>query len=171
MYVEGLGETVTGFGWVYVGYRIVGDGPYLGHVKSMVRCLGLTDTFVFTGRVEFEDLLSTTSQCDIAVCLYSEPMAHLGMSNKMFEYMMLGMPFLYSDAKQSLPILESAGAVIVENPITVTNLVESIVSLLNDSNRMTFISEYGRQLVMERFNWQIESQKLIRIYESFLSST
>jgi glycosyltransferase involved in cell wall biosynthesis len=153
-------------------FWIVGDGPYLSHIKSMVKSLCLTDSFVFTGRVEFEDLLSRTSQCDIAVCLYSDPIAtHLGMSNKMFEYMMLGMPFLYPDAKQSLPVLESVGAVIVENPITVTNLVESIVSLLNDPDRMTFISEHGRQLVMERFNWQIESQKLTRIYESILSST
>ncbi len=147
-------------------FWIVGDGPYLDHVKSLVESLGITEAFVFTGRVEFEELLSLTSQCDIAVALYSEPMAHLGMSNKMFEYMMIGMPFLYPEAKQSLPILNQIRAGIVDNPVNVENLVESIISLLNDRERMNYISENGRRRVMERFNWEFESRKLVWIYNN-----
>lgn len=149
-------------------FWIIGDGPYLEHVISEVESLGLSDVFVFTGRVKFEELLSLTSQCDIAVCLYSDPMAHFGMANKMFEYMMVGMPFLYPDAKQSLPILNACGAIIVANPINVSNLIESILLLFENRERMCFISQKGIQLIKNQFNWQLESQKLIRIYKSFL---
>ena len=152
-------------------FWIVGDGPYLEHVKSLVDSHNLTDVFVFSGRVEFEKLLEITSTCDIAVALYSDPMAHLGMSNKIFEYMMLGMPFLYPHAKQSLPILNQINAVILDNPIGVDNLVDSIKSIFADRERMSFISENGRRLVMERFNWEFESKKLIRIYDEMFQIT
>ncbi len=152
-------------------FWIVGDGPYLNHVKSMVKSLDLTDSFVFTGRVDFEELLNITSRCDIAVALYSSNTnSNLTLSNKIFEYMMLGMPIIFSDLAQSRPILKRISAFILDNPLTVENLVQSIISLSNDCERMTYISTHGRRLVLERFNWQMESQKLIRIYESLYSS-
>jgi glycosyltransferase involved in cell wall biosynthesis len=149
-------------------FWIIGDGPYLDTVKSMAESMNIADAFVFTGRVPFEELLSLTSLCDIAVALYSEPMAHLGLSNKMFEYMMLGMPFLYPDARQSFPILSRIGAVIIDNPVNAENLAESILLLLNDSKQKEYISKEGRRLIADYFNWQIESQKLILMYENLL---
>ncbi|MHA2069711.1 MAG: glycosyltransferase, partial [Candidatus Thorarchaeota archaeon] len=145
---------------------IIGDGPYLATVKSMVESLDLSNAFVFTGRVPYERLLSMTSSCDIAVALYSEPMAQLGLSNKMFEYMMLGIPFLYPDARQSFPILSRINAVIIDNPVNAENLAESILMLFNDPERMNYISREGRKLIEDYFNWQIESQKLIQMYEN-----
>ncbi len=145
---------------------IIGEGVFLSDLKDMVREKGLGDYFHFTGRVSFEKLLGLTVDCDIAVSLYESTINNnAGLSNKIFEYMMIGVPFIFTNLTQSLPILERVGAMIINNPVSGENLADAIYSLYNDPTRMNKISENGKHLVGSRLNWQRESENLLRVYD------
>ncbi|MHA1637011.1 MAG: glycosyltransferase, partial [Candidatus Thorarchaeota archaeon] len=145
---------------------IIGEGSFLSELKDMVKEKNLEDHFKFTGRVGFEKLLSLTADCDMAVSLYESTINNnAGLSNKIFEYMMIGVPFVFTNLTQSIPILERIGAMIISNPVSGENLADVIYSLYNNPTRMDQISGKGKHLVNSRMNWQRESETLLRVYD------
>lgn len=148
-------------------FWIIGGGPFLPAVKRLVRERGLEDTFVFTGQVKFAELLTKTVNCDIAVALYGDTWNNnVGLSNKLFEYMMLGMPMIFTRLVQSVPILRRTGALIVNNPVDPKELADAIVRLTQDIELRKEISTRCRRLIRGRFNWARESQSLLQAYDA-----
>ncbi len=146
-------------------FWIIGGGPFLERLQAIVKERGLEEMFVFTGQVSFEELISKTAQCDLAVGLYGKIRNNnLAVPNKLFEYMMLGIPMIFTRLTQSLPILQRVGAVVVSNPIISEELAEAIRTLSEDTELRRKISEKSQELVRSRFNWGRESEKLLRVY-------
>jgi glycosyltransferase involved in cell wall biosynthesis len=153
-------------------FWIIGDGPFLDELKKLVYERNLGNYFKFTGRVNFEELLALTSECDLAIALYDAATNNdAGLSNKLFEYMMIGVPFIFTNLIQSMPILEQVDSVIIENPVSAIALADAIFSLRNNPAKMNQISQKSKRLVATRLNWQREAEKLLRIYdETFFKS-
>jgi len=146
-------------------FWIIGDGPLLPELTSMVDRRGLEDSFRFLGRVSFGELLSLMCECDIAIALYENtPNNNLGISNKLLEYMMVGIPFIFTNLTQSLPILQEVGAWILENPVSGEDVASAILSLHENSARMSEISKKGPRLIEDRLNWSKESERLVKVY-------
>ncbi|MFW9888412.1 MAG: glycosyltransferase [Candidatus Thorarchaeota archaeon] len=147
-------------------FWIIGDGPLLPDLKDIIRKRNLEDLFKFTGRVAFEELLGYVSECDMAIGLYEDtPNNNLGLSNKLFEYMMIGVPFIFTNLTQSLPLLETVGAWVLENPVSGEALASAILSLHDDSARVKKLLDKGPNLIAMRFNWSTEAKSLVRLYK------
>ncbi len=148
---------------------IIGDGPFLEELKKLVQERDLGRYFKFTGRVNFEELLTLTSECDLAIALYDSAKNNdAGLSNKLFEYMLIGIPFIFTNLIQSMPILEQVDSVIVANPVSAGDLADAIFSLIKDPLKMIQISQKSKRMIATRLNWKRESEKLLRIYEEIL---
>ena len=80
--------------------------------------------------------------------------------------MAVGIPFVFAELAQSMPLLRKVGAMIVKEPVTARRVAGSITSLLGSSERQMRISRRGRFLVQQQFNWTREQQKLLGIYNS-----
>lgn len=146
-------------------FLIVGDGPLLPYLRRVVEERGLEDYFTFTGRVSFEEVLRIMVECDMAIAMYEEGWnTNSGLSNKIFEYMMVGVPFIYSNLTQSLPLLERVNAYILQNPTSAQDIANAILTLSDSPARMMEISEKGPPLIINRFNWSKESERLLRVY-------
>lgn len=150
-------------------FWIIGDGPFLPELKSIVQERNLNTHFVFTGRVCFEELLSLTADCDMAIALYENTLNNnASLSNKLFEYMMIGVPFIFTNLTQSLPILQRVNAYVLDNPVSAESITTAIHSLYYDFDRMLQISERGKNLVNSRLNWRMESNRLLQAYKGIL---
>jgi glycosyltransferase involved in cell wall biosynthesis len=114
---------------VYVAY-----GELKGELEGRIRDYGLEERVYIIGPVPYAELLSLTSGADIGLAL-QEPFGenHLrARPNKVFEYIMAGVPVVASD----FPPLRKA---IVENQVglvvdveDIDDIVEKVKTLLSD---------------------------------------
>lgn len=87
---------------------------------------------------------------------------------RIFEYMAAGLPFVASDLPTTSQFTAGHGVadlVAVGEPKA---FAAAIVGLLEDPARRAEMSRRGPQLVLERYNWELESQKLADLFYELL---
>jgi glycosyltransferase involved in cell wall biosynthesis len=87
---------------------------------------------------------------------------------KMLECMALGLPLVYSDFPSLHDIAGVAGAGIACDPTDPSGIAEAVERVIRDSELARTLGEAGRRAVQERFNWGIEQQKMLSLYEEIL---
>lgn len=86
--------------------------------------------------------------------------------NKIFEYMAAGIPVIASDFKLWNEIIVGDKCGICVNPDNTQEIALAVNSLLkNEADRAEF-AENGKKAVREKYNWEAESNTLLKIYKS-----
>jgi glycosyltransferase involved in cell wall biosynthesis len=80
---------------------------------------------------------------------------------KLFEYMALGLPTVLSDLPPSRPFVEKGTVGIMVDPNDPAAYANAIVTLLDDPGLRQSMGRRGRMLVEQKYNWEIESEKLM----------
>lgn len=151
-------------------FWIVGDGIYLNKVKEMVKHYNLSKYFIFTGAVPHYELLELTYNCDIAVGLYQNTINNNVMiSNKIFEYMLVGTPFIFTSLTSSRKYIDAVKAIKIDFPIDPEKISEKILYLYKNKKLQNEISIRSRALIQEKLNWKKESAKLAAAYNELLN--
>ncbi len=78
---------------------MLGDGLFLDKAKQKAKELGIEQRVAFCGNIDYNELHDWTSSADIGLCNI-EPVSfsyELALPNKMFEYIMAGIPQVISD--------------------------------------------------------------------------
>ncbi len=146
-------------------FWIVGDGIYLNNVKEMVKKHKITNHFIFTGAVPYFELLKLTYNCDIAVGFYQNTINNNVMiSNKIFEYMLVGIPFIFTSLKSSIPYIEEVNAIKIDFPLNPEIISDKILYLSDNKKLQHEISIKSRSLIKKKLNWKNESTKLVKAY-------
>jgi glycosyltransferase involved in cell wall biosynthesis len=91
------------------------------------------------------------------------------MPNKLFEYMSAGLPIIASDFPLWKQIVEGNKCGITVDPMNPKAIAEAIEYLLERPELMNEMGENGRKAVLEKYSWQKESEKLIKIYSDILN--
>lgn len=134
------------------------------------------------GKKEFE-IVDYRGQCSREEVRDIYKKAYLGVSNilwegqypyienlptKVYEYMMMSLPFIISDFPYSKHIVEKNQCGIAVNPGDPVEIANSIIKLVQDEKLATEMGKKGKQLVVEQLNWNNEEQKLYELYESIV---
>jgi len=85
--------------------------------------------------------------------------------NKMFEYMSAGLPLLASNFPLWRQIVEEAQCGLCVDPASPQEIAHAINSLLSNEALCRDKGKAGRRAVQSKFNWEIESKKLLNMYE------
>ena len=89
--------------------------------------------------------------------------------NKMFEYMSAGIPVIASDFPLWRSIIEGNDCGLLVDPLKPEEIAKAIDTLASHPDMAQQMGENGRKAIKERYNWQIEEQKLLTFYETILS--
>jgi len=89
--------------------------------------------------------------------------------NKMFEYMGAGVPVLASNFPLWREIIEKNNCGICVDPNNEKEIAEAILKILNNDEFAKKLGNNGRKAVKEKYNWEKQSIKLIRIYENLVN--
>jgi glycosyltransferase involved in cell wall biosynthesis len=165
--VHGEGERA---GRQDVGCVIIGDGPELRPLTALAAELGLGAAVVFTGYLSGPALLATLSTLDLGV-IPDPPNAFndkLSM-NKVFEYMMLGLPFVMFDLAQARSEAGEAAETVAQH--SAPALAAAILGLLDDAERARAMGEWGRAEAGRRFRWPEEAARLLAAYDLALEGS
>lgn len=87
---------------------------------------------------------------------------------KMFEYMAAGIPVIASDFPFWKEIIEKNECGICVDPKKPEDIAKAIDYLLENSDVAQKLGKNGRKAIEKKYNWSIEEQKLIQLYEKIL---
>lgn len=147
---------------------IVGDGPALASVRSLVSSLGLEDYTTLTGYLSGEALLQHISAFDIGVI--PDPVNEYNdkiSMNKVFEYSALGIPSVAYPLSETRRLLGDAGLYAASSDPS--DLGEACLRLFEDDALREKCAAAAARLGEEAFSWDAEARKYVAAFERLVS--
>ena len=145
---------------------LMGRDQLNGKLHALVRQHHLEDRVFIRQPVPPHDVPRYVASADIGVMPTQsiDLSYHYGAGNKLFHYMMAGIPSAVSDQPEKRRIVETYGVGAVFDQTDPQDIAQIINALLNNSEEYQRISQRAKQVARERFNWRVESQKLTERY-------
>jgi glycosyltransferase involved in cell wall biosynthesis len=129
----------------------------------------LKDYVYMPGSVSHEKVPGLLAQAHVGVAvLHPDPNYIESLPTKLFEYMAAGLPVISSNFPLWKEIVEGNECGITVDPLNPKKIAEAIEYLLNHPEERQRMGENGRRAVLEKYNWETESAKLLKLYEELL---
>lgn len=103
------------------------------------------------------------------VTFLPEPNHIEAQPNKMFEYMSAGLPVIASNFPLWREVVEGNDCGVCVDPLAPQEIANAIDHLVENPETARRMGENGRRAVQERYNWNIEKQKLLALYATLSS--
>ncbi|HMO94002.1 MAG TPA: glycosyltransferase family 4 protein [Pirellulaceae bacterium] len=88
--------------------------------------------------------------------------------NKMFEYMAAELPVIASDFPLWREIIESNECGMLVDPAQPKQIAAAIQWIIDHPQEAAQMGRNGRRAIEQKYNWSVEEEKLIRIYQGLL---
>ncbi len=102
------------------------------------------------------------------VTFLPEPNHVTAQPNKMFEYMSAGLPVIASHFPLWREIIETNECGICVDPLDPKAIADAIDWLVENPTPARTMGENGSKAVMERYNWSVEEEKLLALYDKLI---
>ncbi len=141
--------------------RLLLVGQHLNISDAGVECIGFIDKSTEEGRKKLSYLYKKSS-------LFVMPSFYDAVGNVFLEAMSHRLPCIGADccAMPELIVENNAGCVIP--PGDSEALAKKIIYLLKDTKAMAEMGENGRRAVIQKYNWRVVTQKVLRIIEHYV---
>ena len=163
---NGLSEQIeAAAGFSKAALVLIGDGPNEGLLKTQVAQSGLENRVYFIPRVPFHQLHAYTCSADLGLCLIkgAGKSFYYSMPNKLFEYLIAGLPVLASNFPEMRSVVDATGAGEAVDPQDVTAIRDCVERLLADAELRQQYANAARQAA-RHYNWERESRHLTELY-------
>jgi len=145
---------------------IVGGGPYLDTLRSLVTEAGVTEHVIFTGGVPFEELPGHYALGDVFAMPCRTRGAGLdveGLGIVFLEASATGVPVVAGDSGGAPEtVLEGRTGHIVDGRDR-DAIIDRVTGLLADPQRAARLGECGRQWVVEQWGWEALAARMARL--------
>lgn len=160
--LRNLLEAVRGLPDVHLAF--VGDG--VQRVSLEAAAIDIRHRVHFTGMVSLDELPVWTASADVGVqCLRNTCLNHYTTdSNKLFEYVMAGLPVVASDFPEIRAVVEQYDLGILVDPDDISALRDALRRMCEDSTmRIGFSNNAVR--AREDLDWGSQSEALVALYK------
>ena len=164
---NGLREQIEAAAGLAAALVLIGDGPSEQALRNQVRATGLDDRVYFIPRVPFHKLHNYTCSADLGLCLIkgTGKSFYYSLPNKLFEYMMAGLPVLASNFPEMQRIVHETCIGVTVDPSNVAAIREQIAAFLDNAEQREACAGASLQ-VAQHYNWERESVQLTELYET-----
>ncbi|NNC92127.1 MAG: glycosyltransferase, partial [Acidimicrobiia bacterium] len=139
---------------------ISGRGGYTDAMLDLADELGVADIVTYRGFLSVDDLAHLLRSADAGISYQQESAySHVVHTNKMFEFLGLGIPVLSSRLRANEAYFEEGEMLFVE-PDNPADLASALVTLGTDPERRRRQAEAGRQ-AYHRYRWELEAEKYL----------
>lgn len=150
---------------------MLGDGPCRSQLEQLVESEGVQARVRIVPAVPYRDLLDWTASADLGLILFPRghsPSVRLCLPNKLFEYLMAGLPVLTSrlDAVQQVVAHYGVGAVV--ETLEPKSVARAINTLLADDAARALMRQHALDAARDALNWECEQRTLLALYARVL---
>jgi glycosyltransferase involved in cell wall biosynthesis len=149
-------------------YWIINDGIEMGHLKGLVRKLGVEKKVTFWGKLPtLRDVYGKLAECDVLV----HPALHEAFGNVCLEALASGRPVICLDlGGPGLQVKEGTGIKVTPSTpeATVAELAAAMVRLASDPGLCSNMGRAARRSVEEDFDWDRKGEFMAQVYEDAL---
>lgn len=164
---RGLEQAIHASRWIAPEAVMVflGAGPLWGKIERMIRELHLEERIRMLPAVPYEHLLSYTASATVGLqCLQDTCFNHRSTgSNKLFEYLMAGVPVVASDFPFIRKVISDTGAGVLVDPHNPEQIARGVNHLLRPENYDTYRRHAGT--ASKKYNWGCEKEVLRKLYD------
>ncbi len=154
---------------------IVGDvfGEERKYLDGKLDEYDLRDSLSCTGWLPYEKVGEAISLADMGI-IFMEPTESIMLSgppNKLFNYMMYGLPVVSVDLPETSRIISETACGVVVKDRSVNSLAGALSALIDDNAGRQRLGENARDAFNKRYNWNNMEKKLLNIYHELLNTS
>jgi len=140
-------------------------------LRDLARKLGVEANVKFIAWVPYEEKERLSSQASMGIITYLPYSNNTScLPNKLFDYMLVGLPVVASDFPLYKEVVESSRCGLLVDPTRPEEIARAMEHLIEHPQEAKQMGENGRRAVLEKFNWEKESQRLLQIYDTVLKT-
>ena len=147
---------------------MVGQGPYLSHLKKLVKELNLVDHVSFIGRIQYAQLPQYICAGDIFAMPSRSRFFGLeveGLGIVYLEASACGLPVIAgSSGGAPDAVLEGVTGIVVDGENN-NEIAAAAIKLLNDLNGAKAMGLAGREWIIENWRWEIWSERFNKLLQ------
>ena len=147
---------------------MVGQGPYLSHLKKLVKELNLVDHVSFIGRIQYAQLPQYICAGDIFAMPSRSRFFGLeveGLGIVYLEASACGLPVIAgSSGGAPDAVLEGVTGIVVDGENN-NEIAAAAIKLLNDVDGAKAMGLAGREWIIENWRWQIWSERFNKLLQ------
>ena len=144
-------------------FLVVGEGIMKKELIELAEKIGVSDKFIFTGAVPYEEVPKYINASDVCVALVMEQKS--GQSSlKIYEYMTCGKPIVARDTS-GYEIIDEYKTGILVNPEDKQEVSNAIIKLLGDDKLRKEMGANGRKFVVENHSWESVAKNVAKVCE------
>ena len=128
------------------------------------------DKVQYLGFQNKEDIIDIFKKSKAGVITFLPLPNHINACpNKFFEYMQLGLPIIASNFKRWENIIKPYNTGYLVDPESEESILIAINKIMNlTTTDLRVLGENGINAVINKYNWNIEEEKLIKVYKKIL---
>lgn len=148
---------------------LIGDGRIKPQLMQMVKELDLEDRVKFLPKVPLSDLPKYTRNAYLGfqvlnnVCFNH----YSASSNKLFEYMMCGVPVVACDFPEIKKVVEDNGTGICVDSHDINQISVAVNKLVENNELRNELGENSKK-ARSNYNWENEKNELLNVYSSLI---
>ncbi len=155
---------------------IMGDGPQTikSELAALIASEEVADRVKIIPAVPYKELLVWTGSANIGLIIYSldySPNVSMCLPNKLFEYVMAGLPILASQLEAVADIINSFHVGHVLSSLEPCAIAEAINGMLADSAALEQMQHNALCIAQSDFCWEKEQKQLVHLYHTILSKS
>jgi glycosyltransferase involved in cell wall biosynthesis len=89
---------------------------------------------------------------------------------KLFEYMAAALPVIASRFGESACFVKECNGGLLVNPLDTGEVANAMMWLLENPLEAEAMGKRGQELIFKKYNWELESERLLSLYHSFSAS-
>jgi len=138
-------------------------------LRALAKKLGVETKVKFTAWVPYEEKERLSAQASMGIITYLPYANNTScLPNKLFDYMLVGLPVVASDFPLYREVVESCHCGLLVDPARPEAIAGAMTYLIEHPQQARRMGENGRQAVLETYNWEKESRRLLQVYEAVL---
>lgn len=148
-----------------VHLAIAGEGDYRESLEEKVRNLGIENKVTFVGWVQTEKVPAFIGSGDLGLIPhYVNGFTNTTAPNKLFDYMMVGLPVLTSNMRPVERVIEEVNCgMLYESNASPAEVAKKILKVKKSDVRSE--SQSGYNAVRQEYNWENESKIILQTIE------
>lgn len=138
-------------------------------LEGLLEEAGVRGEFDLRYNLPFTEMKALMAGARLAFVLYPSDVNYASrIPIRIFEYMAAGVPFVASDHPTTRIFTKDVDVAVLTDAGDPAAFAAALESLLDDPERQRQMSARGPRLVLERYNWEVESRRLTALYEGLL---